>query len=553
MSSPGGSGAGAEPGPSEDRDLAEAVAEYFRLELELARCDVHDSFFAMGGTSLAALRILAALRERYGVRLGLADVFDHPTPALLAGRLAAHGGTRDGDLREPHGQGRATRDSSERFPLAHNQEGFFEISKAAGDAPFFNIVGSLRFSGQVDPGAITAAVAEVARRQGALRMCFGEDGGRPVQWTTDAAPAVREVDLRPDGPARLRRLLTREQRTGFRLAEGPPVRFILARTGDRDWSLVWTAHHLIFDGVSNGILAEELAHAYQVRLGGQSPRAELTARYTDFALWQRDTLTGDRLADHLRALEETLSRPSMPIAPVPERGYMTRLSTFRIDRNATGGLRQVAARLDVSMFVLLVAAALGFVAGRGGGHGGGHVPRIGVQAANRSWPGSEALIGCFSNSLLVDGPAKPGDDPRHLADAAKAALTRALRHEEMPLELAMRLLTRRGADLTGRLPEFGLALQPGPRTRIHLSGGILEPVPVIIEGDYVDPTEFPLVVELFTRDGGFSGVSHHMVAAWPGDTHAQAMAELGAAIGRLAGTDTEGDSPACQARSHTIR
>jgi len=56
-----------------------------------------DDFFALGGDSLSVLRLVAAIAEETGYDAVLGDVFAAPTPALLAGRLAAAPGVRDGD------------------------------------------------------------------------------------------------------------------------------------------------------------------------------------------------------------------------------------------------------------------------------------------------------------------------------------------------------------------------------------------------------------------------------------------------------------------------
>lgn len=48
-----------------------------------------DDFFALGGNSMLVVRLLAGIRGAFGVHLGIADVFDHPTVAGLARRLGA--------------------------------------------------------------------------------------------------------------------------------------------------------------------------------------------------------------------------------------------------------------------------------------------------------------------------------------------------------------------------------------------------------------------------------------------------------------------------------
>jgi acyl transferase domain-containing protein len=53
-------------------------------------------FFAMGGDSLMGIQLLARLNERFGVRLGLQSLFDHPTPAGIGAKLRAASAQRFG-------------------------------------------------------------------------------------------------------------------------------------------------------------------------------------------------------------------------------------------------------------------------------------------------------------------------------------------------------------------------------------------------------------------------------------------------------------------------
>ena len=71
--------------PMEER-LASLWAESFGLE----RVGVHDNLFELGGDSLAAARMIAALRTRYGIEVPLGAVFGTPTIAGLSEHLERH-------------------------------------------------------------------------------------------------------------------------------------------------------------------------------------------------------------------------------------------------------------------------------------------------------------------------------------------------------------------------------------------------------------------------------------------------------------------------------
>ncbi|RLS32247.1 MAG: amino acid adenylation domain-containing protein, partial [Planctomycetota bacterium] len=63
-----------------------AIAELWREVLGRGLPGRDDDFFSVGGMSLAAMRLVARARERFGCPASVRDVFDHPTVAGLAAR-----------------------------------------------------------------------------------------------------------------------------------------------------------------------------------------------------------------------------------------------------------------------------------------------------------------------------------------------------------------------------------------------------------------------------------------------------------------------------------
>jgi acyl carrier protein len=69
-------------------EIEEVVAELWRELLRVERVGRQDQFFDLGGHSLLATRLLARLRERLQVDVPLRALFEAPTVAQLAARLA---------------------------------------------------------------------------------------------------------------------------------------------------------------------------------------------------------------------------------------------------------------------------------------------------------------------------------------------------------------------------------------------------------------------------------------------------------------------------------
>nr|WP_269664908.1 non-ribosomal peptide synthetase [Burkholderia sp. WSM2230] len=69
-------------------EMEALIARLFGDVLGLARVGADDDFFALGGHSLAAVRLIARLSEQVGHKVALGALFDNPTPALLAALLS---------------------------------------------------------------------------------------------------------------------------------------------------------------------------------------------------------------------------------------------------------------------------------------------------------------------------------------------------------------------------------------------------------------------------------------------------------------------------------
>jgi pyochelin synthetase len=69
--------------------IEERIAGIWREVLQRPRVLAHDNFFALGGDSVMAIRIMSRIREVFSVELPLRHLFETPTPAGLADAIAA--------------------------------------------------------------------------------------------------------------------------------------------------------------------------------------------------------------------------------------------------------------------------------------------------------------------------------------------------------------------------------------------------------------------------------------------------------------------------------
>ena len=130
-----------------------------------------DSFFDLGGDSLSAMRLVAAVNAGLDADLGVRVLFEAPTVAQLAPRL----GEAAGGLEPVVAVVRPA-----VVPLSFAQSRLWFLEQLQGPSPVYNMAVALRLSGGLDAEALGAALADVVGRQESLRTLFLGARGDPA-------------------------------------------------------------------------------------------------------------------------------------------------------------------------------------------------------------------------------------------------------------------------------------------------------------------------------------------------------------------------------------
>ncbi|MGH9938952.1 MAG: condensation domain-containing protein, partial [Blastocatellia bacterium] len=334
------------------------------------------------------------------------------------------------------------RQSGEATPLSFAQERLWFLQQWEPDNPAYNVARAYRLIGPLDGPILAQSVDLIARRHEALRTTFPTLGDQPVQSIARTLdPILRSVDLRGVGrgsqETEIARLTQAEARHRFDLATGPLLRLLLCQFGREDHVLVLAAHQIIFDGRSLDIFYRELEALYANRgdaKGANLP--QLTIQYADYALRQREELTGDALTTPLTYWKTQLSGalPALELPadrPRPARQSLAgSRSEVVIDRALTDRLKALSRRSAVTLFVTLMAAFKVLLRR----YTAQDDIIVGFPVASRDRPELENLIGFFVNTLPLRTDLSGDPSFRALLVRVRAGTQGALAHRELPFE-----------------------------------------------------------------------------------------------------------------------
>jgi amino acid adenylation domain-containing protein len=326
--------------------------------------------------------------------------------------------------------------------LSFSQQRLWFLHKLEPDSPAYNISAIWPLDGPLHVQALEAALDEVVRRHEALRACFTTVDGEAVQVIRPAVTVpLRIEDLGSVADAKRKaeatRLADAEAEMPFDLATGPPLRATLVRLGPQRHRLLLTVHHIVADGWSMEILFEEIGALYGAYARGQRPTLpQPPIQFGDFAEWQRDWMSGERLKRLLEhwthELEGAVPLLDLPVdRPRPQvKTFSGAGESFTVPAMVMRELHALARRENATLFMTLLAAfdVLLFR------HSGQTDVLVGSPIANRARPELERVVGFFANTLVLR--ANLGSDPsfRELLARVRAVTLRAYANQDLPFE-----------------------------------------------------------------------------------------------------------------------
>ncbi|GII94614.1 non-ribosomal peptide synthetase [Sinosporangium siamense] len=362
----------------------QALAGLFAEVLHLPEVGIHDGFFALGGHSMSAMRLLGRIRTVLAADLSLRDVFEAPTVAALAERLDGAEHTERPRLQPVK--------RPAVLPAAPSQEWQWTRHRAS---PGYDMAFKLRLREGLDVPALTAALADVVARHEPLGTAFAEGDGGLIRERRVMEPAhIQVADLDSaivslaSGPADL--------------IGGPPLRATLLTDMSGEQALLLTMHYIGVDEWSVVPLTRDLVTAYTARRAGAAPVWEpLPVSYTDYAVWAGALVSGvaDRQLSYWRtALHGVPHDPALPYdhprGPAPGRcGHVA----FTLGPDLHRGVDALASGTGTSMFMVLQTAFAALLKR----HGGGADLPIATLVAGRAEEALTRLVGCFFNTVVL--------------------------------------------------------------------------------------------------------------------------------------------------------
>ncbi|HEX4606131.1 MAG TPA: amino acid adenylation domain-containing protein [Candidatus Angelobacter sp.] len=453
----------------------EILCGIFASVLSLERVGVDDNFFNIGGHSLTATRLVSQIRSTLQADVPLKLLFEAPTVAQLAPHLLNAEKARLPLVRQPR---------PERLPLSNSQQRLWFIDQLEGSSSQYNLPEALRLRGELNMIALRQSINAIVERHETLRTHFSYVEGAPIQIIQPEIRVELPVeDLSGMSESEQQSIvlaaINQEFQQPFDLSRAPLWRMKLLRLGGRDHVLIRTLHHIISDGWSQGVFNSEFMRLYEALHHGKSnPLQPLAVQYADYALWQRQWLTAEKVQADLEYWKKQLAGIPEQLELPKDRPRQTRrtykadVCSITVPSDTLEALTRLGHGNGATLYMTLLSA-FAILLQR---YSGQDDIVVGSPIANRQDSQVENLIGFFVNSLIMRVRVRPEQTFQEVLAAVRSTALEVYLHQDLPFERIVEEISPERRLNAAPIFQVVFALQNAPRAAEQLAELQVEPV-----------------------------------------------------------------------------
>ncbi len=406
-----------------EQQICDMYAEMFSVN----SIGAQSNFFQLGGNSLLAIQMAHRLSRRFNIHFQVSEIFRSKTISQLAKSIETI--TTKNIIIPPANE-------LTHYPLSFAQERLWFIEQYEEGTSAYHLPRLVKLKKDVSLDAVMQAFQSIVARHEILRSLFSQDEtGKEYQLIQKTLLNIQIRSCKTWNECK--QYLTDDINKPFDLRSEFPIRICVYTVRDaKENYLLVNMHHIASDGWSTDIFQQELISYYEhYHFNKPLSLPNLPIQYKDFAMWQREYLSGTELEKQLTYWSKRLSgyEPLHLATDKPrttEVGYAGANLTFHFTSQLSTQLRTFAKMHGYSIYTVLLAGFYVLL----NKYSGQKDIILGSPIANRHYEITKDSIGFFVNMLLHREQLNTDLSVTHLMDQIHQHLIEAHQHQDIPFE-----------------------------------------------------------------------------------------------------------------------
>ncbi|SHM85414.1 amino acid adenylation domain-containing protein/thioester reductase domain-containing protein [Chryseobacterium carnipullorum] len=363
--------------------LQNLLADAWSAILGIRSIGIYDNFFHFGGNSILAYRLVSLLRREFNLSLQAADLFLYPSIHELENYITEQDNRNQTDEID-------ILDQYDPVPLSSQQQNLWFIDKLYGSTPY-NIGVLYPMHKDVSFSILENALHRLVKKHSILRTTIEEKDNHPYVSVTNADHWLLHTQHSSDN---IKNLVT----IPFDLQRDYMLRAYIIYDSNTAVSLLLVMHHMVTDGWSMPLIAQEINTLYQEIINNKAgENFNPIIEYKHYAVWQSKQNIGDGITFWKEYLEDVpVLQTAHDFKKLHNHVDSGEQYQFEIDEELTENLKKISEEQSATLYMTLLSAfslLMQYYSGQ-------QDICIGSPSANRPHP-FDKTIGYFANMLPI--------------------------------------------------------------------------------------------------------------------------------------------------------
>ncbi|SFS08509.1 non-ribosomal peptide synthetase, partial [Anaeromicropila populeti] len=482
----------------------EMICKIFEEVLGIQKVGANENFFDLGGHSLKVINLVNQIEAETAVRFSVREVFDSQTPSKLALLLSsAEKGTKAAF---------SVAENKPYYPMSSVQKRIFILNEMDQESTAYNMPQIVKFRGNISAEKVESALQKIVDRHEILRTSFLIQNGEPVQKVNEDVKVNFTYEV--EGDISEQELIDRFIQP-FHFSEESLLRVKLVKR-QQDYVLLRDMHHIVSDGVSDGLFRKELNEIY-----ADNQMEPVKYQYKDYSQWMETRNLEDQKAYWLEEFGE-----GVPVLNMPYDYPRSQRQNFEGDIvNAYSGskiknlVKDTARKIAGTDYMVLLAGIMVMLSK----YSRQDEIVVGSSVGGRTNQNTEKIMGMFVNTVALKGNPEKGKSGIQFVKEIKDKSVRAYENQEYPFEELVEHVVKT-RDLS-RNPIFDVlfAYQNTEQVSLCLGGIAAEEIPLTTKTAKFDLTfsicdigneyriELEYCTKLFKKSSVEAMLDHYLV------------------------------------------
>ncbi len=259
---------------------------------------------------------------------------------------------------------KASSKQPDKLPLTEAQRQLWVLSQIGQEGSLaYNVYTTLQLQGPFQLLAMCQAVQKVVEQHEALRTIISHNGDfqQILPELKIDIPVLDFSTTSDEGQSEVNAWFISESQKPFNLNQGPLFRASILKLEEQHHLLVLTAHHIVVDGFSIGIVLQEITSFYSAECQGTKTQLDSPMQFSEYVQWQipqiqtkemipHESYWLEKFADYMPVLDLPTARPRPPVNT-----YQGSRQTVRLDGELCRDLKKQSQKHGCTLFMMLMS------------------------------------------------------------------------------------------------------------------------------------------------------------------------------------------------------